>query len=435
MEYSPKDLWKRANDLIPGGNSLLSKNPELFAPDQWPTYFSKAKGCEVWDLNGNKFTDIGIMGVGTNLLGFANEEVDSAVHQAILNGNISTLNCLEEVELAERLVSIHPWSDMARFARTGGEANAIAVRIARAATNKDSIAVCGYHGWHDWYLASNLIDSENLKEHLLPGLDPVGVPSALKNTVYPFNFNNINQLKKIISENNLAAVKMEVMRSFEPQNGFLEEVRKLCTENGIVLIFDECTSGFRETFGGLHKKYKINPDIAIFGKTLGNGYPITAVIGIRDIMIKAKETFISSTFWSERIGPVAALKTLEIMERDKTWISVTDIGKYMKNRWSQIAKKFDLKIKILGLPSLSTFSIESKDQQFYKTLIIQEMLKYNFLSPPAFYASTAHNKEIIDDYCEALEKVFLLIKKCEEGLPKESLLKGPICNSGFKRLN
>ncbi|MEY3501422.1 MAG: hypothetical protein RL308_3095, partial [Bacteroidota bacterium] len=150
-----QDLYNKAKTLIPGGTMLLSKRPEMFLPDQWPAYFSKAKGCEVWDLDGNKLVDMCIMGIGTNTLGYGNEEVDEAVMQTVKSGNMSTLNCPEEVYLAEKLMEINPWADMVRFARSGGEANAISIRIARAASGRDNVAICGYHGWHDWYISAN----------------------------------------------------------------------------------------------------------------------------------------------------------------------------------------------------------------------------------------------------------------------------------------
>ena len=312
-------LWRRAKKIIPGGNMLLSKRPEMFIPNHWPTYFSKAKGCEVWDLDDNKYIDASLMGVGTNILGYGHPEVDEAVTRAISKGNMATLNCPDEVHLAEKLINLHPWADMVKFARTGGEANTISVRIARAASSKENIAFCGYHGWHDWYLSANLGKNKELDSHLLPGISPNGVPSKLNKTVFPFRYNDINALNNIICNNNIGIIKMEVERSEKPKDDFLIKVRKLATRNNIVLIFDECTSGFRETYGGLHLKYNVNPDIAIFGKALGNGYPITAVIGREEIMEAAQSTFISSTFWSDRIGPAAANKTLEVMNEMKSW--------------------------------------------------------------------------------------------------------------------
>jgi glutamate-1-semialdehyde 2,1-aminomutase len=428
-------LWKIAKSRIPGGNMLLSKRAEMFLPEQWPTYFSRAKGCRIWDVDGRELVDMSIMGAGTNVLGYGHSEVDEAVGKAVAAGNMSTLNCPEEVKLAEELVKLHPWADMARFARSGGEANAIAIRIARAATGRDTVAICGYHGWHDWYLATNLQNSSGLEEHLLPGLEPNGVPKCLAGTVQPFSYNRLDQLKAITSQYDIAAVKMEVQRTQPPDPGFLEEVRKICDEDGIVLIFDECTSGFRETFGGLHKKFGVEPDMAMFGKALGNGYAITATIGRRAVMEAAQTSFISSTFWTERIGPTAALKTLEIMERERSWEQVTAIGEALRRNWQQLADRNGLKIRLNGLPALSGFAIESENALEYKTLISQEMLKKGFLAATSCYTSIAHTPDVINRYLEALDEVFGLIGDCEAGSSVHDLLEGPVCHAGFRRLN
>lgn len=430
-------LYKRAKQIIPGGNMLLSKRPEMYLPDRWPAYFSKSKGCKVWDLDGNAFIDMSVMGVGTNILGYSNTEIDEAVIKTVKDGNMSTLNCPEEVYLAEKLIELHPWADMVRYARSGGEANSIAVRIARASTGRDKIAVCGYHGWHDWYLSSNLSNDKNLDGHLLPGLEPTGVPRGLIGTTLPFDYGNIKLLEKIIKENKnqIAAIKMEVSRNDQPKNNFLQYVRDVATRNNIILIFDECTSGFRETFGGLHKKYDVEPDIAIFGKALGNGYAITAVLGKHEIMQAAQKTFISSTFWTERIGPTAALKTLEIMQREKSWEIISRKGKLVSSKWKSFSKKYDIKINLEGLSALPSFSFNSKNNLAYKTLLTQEMLAKGYLALPTIYLSTAHTDNILENYFKAIEPVFSLIQECEEGRDVFSLLKGPICHSGFKRLN
>ena len=428
-------LWTRAKEVIPGGNMLLSKRPEMFLPDQWPSYFSKAKGCYVWDLDNKKLTDMSIMGIGTNILGYGNSEVDEAVISTVNKGNMSTLNCPEEVYLAEKMISMHKWSDMARFARSGGEANAIAIRIARAFTGKDNVAICGYHGWHDWYLSANLSNNKELDGHLLPGLQPNGVPRGLLNTVFPFSYNNIKELEEIIATKQIGVIKMEVSRNEGPQNNFLNEVRRLASENNIVLIFDECTSGFRESFGGLHLKYDVEPDIAMFGKALGNGYAITAILGRKEVMQSAQSSFISSTFWTERIGPTAALKTLEVMEKTKSWEFITSQGNKIKKRWSEIAKENNLDIKLWGLDALAGFTILSENSLKYKTYITQEMLKENFLASNSVYVSVAHNDEIIDSYFEKLEPIFKTISQCEDNRNIDDLIESPICHSGFKRLN
>ena len=428
-------LWKRAKQIIPGGNMLLSKRAEMFLPDQWPAYFSKAKGCKVWDMDGNEYIDMSIMGIGTNILGYGHPEVDAAVRQTVDAGNMSTFNCPEEVYLAEKLVELHPWADMARLARSGGEANAIAIRIARAASGKDKVAVCGYHGWHDWYLSANLADDQNLAGHLLPGLEPNGVPKNLRGTVFPFNYNNYSEFEELVNAHDIGVIKMEVVRNKGPEDNFLHKVRKLATDRGIVLIFDECTSGFRQTFGGLHKMYDVEPDMAMFGKAMGNGYAITAIIGRRAVMEAAQSTFISSTFWTERIGPTAALKTLEVMERLQSWNTITSTGHQIRQGWQTLADKHGLKVDHWGLPALTGFTFQSPHALAYKTLITQEMLAKGYIAGNSVYVCTEHTAEITNGFFEALDPVFGLIKECEDGRDVLGLLKGPICHGGFKRLN
>jgi glutamate-1-semialdehyde 2,1-aminomutase len=431
-----QNLYLKAKTLIPGGTMLLSKRPEMFLPDLWPSYFSKAKGCEIWDLDGNQYVDMSIMGIGTNTLGYGHAEVDNAVLKTVKSGNMSTLNCPEEVFLAEKLIEINPWADMVRFARSGGEANSIAIRIARAASGKDGVAICGYHGWHDWYLSTNLNDGDGLAGHLLPGLDTAGVPKTLKNTVFPFEYNRFDELLHIVNTQNIGVIKMEVQRNFEPKNNFLQNIRELATQKGIVLIFDECTSGFRETYGGIFQKYLVEPDITMFGKTIGNGYALTAVVGRRGIMEAAQKTFISSTFWTERIGPTAALTTLKVMEEIKSWEIITAYGNKMRDGWQGIADSNNLSISISGIPSLSTYSFNTENNLIYKTFISQEMLKKGYLASTNFYPSIAHNSDIINQYINDLNDVFKLISDCEKGLMDPiSILKGPVCHSGFKRIN
>lgn len=431
-----QNLYKKAKTLIPGGNMLLSKRPEMFLPDFWPSYFSKAKGCEVWDLDGNRFLDFSIMGIGTNTLGYGHDLVDNAVIKTIEKGNMSTLNCPEEVFLAEKLIEINPWAEMVRYARTGGEANSIAIRIARAASGKEKVAVCGYHGWHDWYLSANLNTEDSLSEHLLPDLNPIGIPKNLKNTVFPFRYNNFQELQNIVNNHEIGVIKMEVIRNIEPQNSFLVKVRDLANKKGIILIFDECSSGFRETFGGIHKNYEVEPDLAMYGKTLGNGYAITAVVGKKSVMEVAQKSFISSTFWTERIGPSAALKTLEVMENIKSWEIITDIGKEINEIWAQIAQVNHIDIITYGIPAMSSFKFNDKNHLKYKTLITQEMLKKGFLASTSFYSSIAHTKEHINNYAENLNDIFQTINKCQnEYLNIDELIEGKVCHDGFKRLN
>ena len=427
-------LYSKAKQIVAGGNMLLSKRPEMFLPEQWPSYFSKSKGCEVWDLDGNKYIDT-LMMPGTNSLGYNYEEIDEAVKETINSGNMSTLNAPEEVELTERLVELHPWADMARFARSGGEANSVAIRLARAASGKDNVAFCGYHGWHDWYLASNLSDTKGLDGHLLPGLNPHGVPKNLKDSVHPFEYNNFDKLEELVKTKNIGVIKMEVYRNKEPENNFLHRVRKLANQHNIVLVFDECTSGFRKNYGGLHKLYDVEPDVAMFGKALGNGYAVTAVLGKREVMQAAEKSFISSTFWTERIGSSAALATLKAMDKEKSWEKITSTGESVNQEWLKLSQEFELPITISGLAALTTFTFKSDNALAYKTLITQEMLKKGYLAATAVYVCTAHTPDIIKTSLENLKPIFQTIKECEEGRDVMKLLEGPIAHNGFKRLN
>ena len=432
-----QELYKKAKKIIPGGTMLFSKNPDNFLPDKWPTYFSKAKGKNIWDLDGNLLKDMSLMGVGTNVLGYSNKEIDSFVINKAKLGNLSTLNCPEEVMLAEKLIAINPWAHMVRYARTGGEANAIAIRIARAASGRDKVAICGYHGWHDWYLSINHNSVyDNLSDHLMSGISSTGVPKHLKDSVFPFEYNNFEMLEKITSENDIGVIKMEVQRNFPPTNNFLKKVRSLATKKNIVLIFDECSSGFRETFGGLFIKHDIEPDLVIFGKTLGNGYAITAVVGKKDIMGAARNSFISSTFWTERIGPSAAIKTLELMEKLESWNIITDLGNLMRNKWKKISDNNNIKLEINGIPAMSSFNFLHKDNLKFKTFITQEFLKKDILATSQFYPSICHNERDINEYAEIFNDLLFQIKKCVDGEKSiDELLEVKSIRSGFKRFN
>lgn len=398
-------LYSRAKKVIPGGTMLLSKRPEMHSPSNWPSYFESARGCQIWDLDGEEYLDVGWMGVGTNILGYANPYVDEAVRRVINKGNLSTLNAPEEVFLAEKLCELHPWAEMVRFTRSGGEAGAVAVRIARAAAGKSHIAFCGYHGWHDWYLSANLSDNSALDGHLLPGLSPLGVPPELRGTSTPFEYNNLDSLRQVLSSHNTGVIYMEVERSTPPKPGFLEGVRKLANEFGAVLVFDECTSGFRSVLGGEHLNHKVSPDIAVFGKTLGNGYAINAIIGTRAVMDHAQQTFISSTFWTERIGVTAGLASLEEMNSTRAPQVIHEKGIKLRKRLLEISESHGLSMTIAGLPALTTFTIEGATVWELRTLITSELLKQKMLGANAIYLSLAHSDDIIARLLEQISRI------------------------------
>ena len=425
-------LYNRAKSLIPGGTQLLSKRPEMFAPDVWPSYYSKAKGCDVWDLDGRKFIDMSIMSVGACILGYADEEVDEAVIKSIRDGVSSSLNCTEEINLAETLIELHPWFQMVRYARSGGEAMSIAVRIARAYKNRDTILFSGYHGWNDWYLSSNLSNNSNLDGQLMPGLQPNGVPRGLTGTAIPFDNNSIESLREKIrnKENQIAAIVIEPARGEDAPIGYLKSLRELASEIDAVLIFDEITTGFRMCAGGIHRNYKINPDIAVFAKSMSNGYAMSAILGVEKVMQAAQTTFISSTNWTDRVGPTAALATIKKYKTKNVSKHLVEVGNSVKEIWQSSANTFDLKIKISGLPSLAAFNFVSNNSNKLNTRFSIEMLKRGFLGFRQFKPSYAHNIEVIDKYRTAVKEVFKEIKDD----PDSKLLYTSTQHMGFSRL-
>ena len=428
-------LYARARTLIPGGTQLLSKRPEMFLPDAWPSYYTHAKGAEVTDLDGNTFIDMSVCGIGATVLGYADPDVDAAVKAAIDGGAMSTLNSPEEVELAEVLRDLHPWARMVRFARAGSEAMSVAVRIARARTQREVIAFCGYHGWHDWYLSANLADDRALDGHLLAGLAPMGVPRSLRGLMKPFRYNNLDELKDIVRVHgtNLAAVVMEPVRN-PPVPGFLEGVRQIADESGAVLVFDEITAGFRMTCGGIHLTLGVEPDLAVFAKALGNGYPMAAILGREAVMSAAQDTFISSTAWTERIGPTAALATIAKYRANNVAAHLIRIGERVMNGWKETAQAAGLPIAASGIPSLAHLSFDVPDALAARTLFTQLMLDRGYLAKDAFYPMFAHTDAHVDGFINACGEAFARVADAVKKENVKECLRGGVAHTGFQRL-
>ena len=426
-------LWFKANKIIPGGNTLISKRPQLWLPKKWPTHFLKAKDINVFDEKNNKYTDC-VFAVGTNVLGYCNKNIDNYVKKAIDKGVMSSLNCKEEILFAEEILKANKWAGMVKFARGGGEANSIAVRIARCNTKNTNIAFCGYHSWHDWYVSSNLTSKKSLDGHLIEGINVKGTPNSFVNTSFPFKYNDLDGLKKLISNKKIGVIIMEVKRYIEPKNDFLKKVRDLCDKKNIILIFDECTTGFRENYGGLHQNYKVYPDIAMYGKAIGNGYAINAIVGKKELMLNSKDSFISSTFWGERVGFAAGIATLREMKKTNSWKIIKSQGQEIINKWKRIAHQNKVKIRILGIPSIPTMVFETNNL-VYKTLIAQEFLKHKILASNIFYVSTKHTTRKLSNYFDKLNDIFSIINKVEKGDDIKKYLKSEIVESHFSRLN
>ena len=432
----PKSLamQRRAQHVIPGMTQLLSKRPDQFAPGVWPGYFSKAQGALVWDLDGNRYVDMSIGGIGANVLGYADPDVDAAVRRVVEGGVSCSLNCPEEVELAELLCRLHPWAGMVRFSRGGGEAMAMAVRIARTHTRRDRVAFCGYHGWHDWYLAANVGSEDALGGHLLPGLAPNGVPRSLAGTALPFHYNRPDELEAIVdrTDGDLAAIVMEPIRNEWPEPAFLETIRRTAERTGAVLVVDEISAGFRMNSAGAHLELGIAPDLAVFAKAMGNGYAVSAVVGRRGVMDGVQDTFISSTNWTERIGPAAAIATIEKHRALDVGAHLMETGKQVQSGWQAAAKRHGLSIQVGGIPPLSHFEFDLPDALAWKAEFVGRMLDEGFLASTAFYAMYAHTPEHVESYLAAVDRTFATIASALQG--GENATRGRPAVAGFKRL-
>lgn len=312
---------------------------------------------------------------------------------------------------------------------------AIAVRIARAYSGRDKIAFSGYHGWSDWYIAANITDEDNLSDHLLPGLKPKGVPKGLKNTAFPFKYNSIEELQEIVNREDIGVIVIEGARYDFPTKEFLESIQKIGRERNIVIVLDEITSGWRMTDGGVYKLYDFDPDIVVYGKAMGNGFAISAIVGKKEVMNEAQETFISSTFWTERVGFAAALKTIEKLTENRVWEHLIKLGNQIGEGWQELAFKHGLKLHITDFKPLITFKFDydDKNSALY-TLFIQEMLKRGYLASNSIYISYAHSDEIVKKYLKDVDEVFEMIADAIQKNNIDEKLETSIRDEGFKRL-
>lgn len=398
-------LWERANQIIPGGNHLFSKTPDRYCPGQWPAYYKTARGIDIETLDGRKFKDFSVMGAGNSVLGYCDPDVENAIIDAHINGNVSTLNCPEEVELAEIMLTLNPKMDMVRFGRSGNDACQIALRIAQEYTkSRCEYAICGYHGWQ------------------------IGHPPDLEQYSRPFEYGDREGFNDVLEFDEPNVVIMECVRTRPIDIPFLKHVRKETEDLGIPLIFDEVASGFRCNLGGYHQIIGIQPDLVCYGKAMGNGTAISAVVGKREFMEKAKNTFISSMFWSERSGYAAGIATLEKMKRVDAQRTIVQTGKTVKNTWEVAADASGLEIEVSGLDPLATFNFVGDEDRVKITTYTQEMLKRGFLASNQFYASTMHKIRDLEAYSEATIDVFTDIAS------GKAKLEGEPSRPGFKRL-
>ena len=410
MNKKALKLWTSAKSVIPGGNGLISKRPERYPVSDWPIYFDTAKGINITSIDGKTYIDAAQMGVGSGILGYSNKEVDDSVKASIDKGINTTLNCTEEVLLAKKLISLHEFKPSSvKFARSGGEAMAIAIRVARSYTKKEKVAFCGYHGWHDWYLSANLT-GDNLSHHLLSGIVPNGVPDSLTNTAVTFLYNDVDGFEKTLINNpDIGVVVIEPTRYYFPSQEFLSKIQSLCKEKGIVIIVDEISTGWRFRDGGAYKAFDFKPDIVVYGKAMGNGYAISAVVGKKEIMEESEKSFVSSSFWTERVGFTAGLKTIDIIIKNKVYDHISHIGKIIGEGWLELSKKHKIDLKITEFTPFITFEYQGNVLDF-NSKFTKLMLDRGYLAIPSIYVSYSHDELFVEDYLKNVDEVFNLIK-------------------------
>ncbi len=430
-------LYERARQLIPGVTQLISRRPTRAALGISPIYAERAKGCRVWDVDGNEYVDW-MSGVGTIILGHADDAVDAAVKEQIGRGSIYSLVHESAVELAEELVRIIPSAEQVRYAKGGGEACTVAVRIARGITGRDKVLFCGYHGWHDWYLAANL-GVERLADHLLPGIEPIGVPRALDGTAIPFQYGDLDMLEELLRENEdqIACIIMEPMRTELPPEGYLQGVRELASRHGVVLIFDEVSCGFRVALGGVQEYVGVTPDMSVFAKAISNGYPMAAVVGSREVMEPASRMFISSAYWDDNVGVVAALATLHELEKRNAVAHFERTGAAFKERIDNAALDAGLGAACVGVSAHPGIRFDLDGEALTKkveTLFIQENAKRGVILSTGFFFNCAHDAEALDITERAVRESFAVIKSGLDNNRLDDLIECDLQEDLFRRM-
>lgn len=432
------EMYQRARQIIPGATQLVSRRPTRYAFGTTPPFVKSGKGARVIDIDGNEYIDW-VSGIGAIILGYCDPVVDHAVKEQISKGSVFSLTHELEVELAEELIKRIPCAEMVRYARTGGEACAISVRIARGVTGRDKILFCGYHGWHDWYLSANLNSETSLDAHLLPDIEPTGVPKVLAGTSIPFPYDDLPYLENLLEKNKgeVAAVIMEPLRTDHPPEGYLEQVIQLAHDYDTLVIFDEVTTGFRPSDGGVQKVYGVIPDLAVFAKSISNGYAMGAVVGKKEVMEPSERMFISSTYWGETIGLAAALTTLREVEKRDVPGKLDQLGATLISGINKIAGETGCPVRCGGInyhPRLQFDLPESIDPAGINTLYIQEMAKRGCHGFPTFYLNAAQGEPEVQQTLDAVKETFTIIEKAVSSGKPDDFLDCDIQQEAFRRL-
>jgi len=352
-------LYAEAQELIPGGMNGI-RRPYNFVPGEYPVFFDKARGGKVWDVDGNEYLDF-LCAYGPIIIGHREKEIDKAVIEQIKEKGFC-MSLVQEVQntLAKKLKELIPSCEMCTFVKTGSDATTLATRVARGFTEKAKIIRCGYHGWHDWCVE-------------VKG----GVPPKLYEDVLEFHYNDLQGAEDLFNKHKgeiacviVTPIGHPLAHEVEmPKPGFLEGLKKLCEANGAVLVFDEIRSGFRVSIGGAQKEFGVTPHLSVFGKAMANGYEISALVGRKDIMqMLEKKVFVSSTFFPNSLAQVAALKTIEILQRDNVLETIKERGNKFAGKVEKIVRKCGIPAKLTGSPWMPFITFDRDPQEHYKKI-------------------------------------------------------------------
>lgn len=418
-------LKKKAESLIPGCSQTFSKAPSQFVQGVSPVFLEKGKGSHVWDVDGNRYIDYA-MALGPVILGHNYPAVTGAVKKALEKGATFSLPHRLEVELAELLCDMIPCAEMARFGKNGSDATTGAVRVARAYTGRDKIACSGYHGWQDWYIATTTRDK--------------GIPQDVKKLTLTFEYNKIETLEKLFRENKgeIACVIMEPVGIIFPEDDFLNKVKELTRKNGALLIFDEIVTGFRLSLGGAQEYFGVIPDIACFGKAMANGFPISAIVGRKDIMKLFDEIFYSFTFGGEIISIAASIATIKELKNKKVIGHLWEQGRRLKDGYNVFTKEFGLEeyTGCIGFDprTVTLFKDKKGDTDLLlKSLFQQECIKRGILFVGCHNISYGHTNDDIEYTLRVYRSVFDIIKEAITKKKVKKLIEGTAVQPVFRK--
>lgn len=423
--YQQSSNWlERAEKTIPLGSQTFSKSRIAYPKHVSPLFIKRGENCQVWDADDNQYTDF-VSGLLSVSLGYCNKAVDDAVIEQIKSGVTFSLPHQLETIVAEKLVELIPCADMVRFGKNGSDATSAAIRLARAFTKREHVAVCGYHGWQDWYIGSTTRD--------------LGVPEATKSLTHTFKYNDISSLAQLFNqqEGKLAAVILEPMNTHFPEDNFLQKVKDLCQQHGAVLIFDETITGFRFSMGGAQQLFNVTPDLATFGKGMANGYPISAVVGRKDIMMLMEDIFFSGTFAGETLSLAATKATLDFMTEHNVVTHLAAMGEKLQTGLAQIINDLQAQhwLTLSGHPAWSFLVINAQGDYSaieLKSLFLQEMALRGFLLGGGHNLNYSHKSEDIEALLSAYKEVLNILLQTIEDKDFHNKFYGELLSPVFK---